>query len=184
MKRITFVLLVLACLAGCFQLAQRRKAHPSVSLVSMHVNERTLFEYGVRLTIRIDNDSPEPLVVNGAAHSVAINGLYVGKALDSGRFEVPRLGSVTRDLRINMSSMRDLNLLQTYLDSGQIEYKMGSVLYGRTTAEDIPLSKSEVIDLRQTPGIFGGPRPTGRIVDPDEFRLADPETIPSGDLAQ
>lgn len=177
--------LILACgfLTGCAAMMPQRRAQPTVSIVNMHVNDMTVFESGVRLTVRIDNASPEPMLVNGAVHHVAVNGLIIGKALDSGRFEVPRLGSVTREMRMNISNMNTLAQLQAHIDSGKVSYKMVSTLYGKNQFLDLQLVKEETIDLSQPIGIPGGPRATGRRFDPDEFRLADPESIPEGTVA-
>ena len=187
MKSYRLAALLFVCVGGVsigcshFQPAPR-KPRPSVSIVNLVVNDMTVFETGVRLTVRLDNDSPEPLLVNGATHSVVINDLYVGKALDSGRFEVPRLGSVTRDLRISLSNMSRLAKLKAYIDSGQIIYRIESLLYSTSSEGDVRLAKQERIDLTQPVGLPGGPRPTGRKFDPDEFRLAAPESIPQGDV--
>lgn len=44
-------------------------------------------------TLRLSNESPQPVLLEGEVHKIYLNGLYLGKRLSDQKVEVPRLST-------------------------------------------------------------------------------------------
>ena len=51
---------------------------PAVSLVNLQLTEATAFETTAAFTLRLSNESPEPMQITGGVHKIYVNGLYGG----------------------------------------------------------------------------------------------------------
>ena len=63
-------------------------------------------EAALNFTIRIENATPDAIVVGGGAHRIYLNGVYVGQGLNNERTEVPRFGTVTQNVAVHLSTFR------------------------------------------------------------------------------
>lgn len=127
MKR-TFSLafVVLLLLAGC-----TGSPGPSVNLVTVKFQSATALETTATFTIRLSNEAPEPRAFTGSAHTIYINGLYVGKGLSSTNIDVPRLGTVTQDITVHLSNLALATRLKSIIEAERFEYRIKSTFYGK-----------------------------------------------------
>ncbi len=70
--------LTLVPLAGCTAL---HLVPPDVSLVDLEFTDLTLFETSGVFTVRLSNENPEPLAVEGGVYNLYLGGKKVGKGL-------------------------------------------------------------------------------------------------------
>ncbi len=132
-----FVLLLALLLCSCATFARREGVQ--ISLVNLALGEATVWETELRLTVRIQNELPEALVVDGAVHKVYLNGTYIGEGLSNERLEIPRLSTATQNVTVYLRNISMLTKLRGIIDSQAVDYRMTSLLYtesqGRYRAE-------------------------------------------------
>ena len=90
--------LVIAALMASGCVSTEPLEPPGVTLADLDIIDATLFESTLDVAVRISNDNPEPLVIDGAVIKLQLNGIKVGKGASDERLELPRLGSVVRRL--------------------------------------------------------------------------------------
>ena len=121
------LLLLPILLASCATFARREGLQ--VNLVNLALGESTVWETAVNFTIRIQNELPEPIVMNGAVHKIYLNGTYVGEGLSNERLEIPRLSKATQNVTVYLRNVTMLAKLRGIIDAQAAEYKMTSLLY-------------------------------------------------------
>lgn len=135
--RLASLFLLAAILCSCATFARRQGVQ--VSLVNLALGAATVWETELRLTVRIQNELPEALVVDGAVHKVYLNGTYVGEGLSNERLEIPRLSTATQNVTVYLRNISLLTKLRGIIDAQAVDYRMTSLLYtvnqGRYRAE-------------------------------------------------
>jgi LEA14-like dessication related protein len=119
----------LACLVLC---GCGRMNGPSVNLVSVHFKEATALETTAVFTLRLSNETPEPVQFNGEVHTIYLNGLYIGKGLSSETVDVPRLGTVTNNVTVHLSNLALATRIKPVIESKSFDYRIQSVFYGKS----------------------------------------------------
>ena len=136
MRHSSFLFLTLL-LCSCATFARREGVQ--ISLVNLALGEATVWETELRLTVRIQNELPEALVVDGAVHKVYLNGTYIGEGLSNERLEIPRLSTATQNVTVYLRNISMLTKLRSIIDAQAVDYRMTSLLYtvnqGRYRAE-------------------------------------------------
>ena len=93
------ILAVLAlAVAGCATVESFTA--PDVTLVDVKFEDLNLFETSGTFTVRLSNENPDPLAVDGAVYKLYLGGQKVGRALSDARIEVPRLGSTVYEVDV------------------------------------------------------------------------------------
>ena len=103
MRQLILVLMLVLLTTGCTTLGTMTP--PDVSLVDMELTDVTVFETTGTITVRLTNENPEPLVIDGSVFKLYLNGMPVGKALDAERLEVPRLGTATQTVNLHINNV-------------------------------------------------------------------------------
>ena len=149
-RHLPFLLLALL-LCSCATFARREGVQ--VSLVNLALGEATVWETELRLTVRIQNELPEALVVDGAVHKVYLNGTYIGEGLSNERLEIPRLSTATQNVTVYLRNISMLTKLRGIIDAQAVDYRMTSLLYtesqGRYRAERT--ARLDFKDLQPSP---------------------------------
>jgi LEA14-like dessication related protein len=127
MKKILCLVAGVALLGGC-----ARDDGPAVSLVNVHFQDATVLETTVVFTLRLENDQPEPLHLNGSVHKIYFNGLYIGSGLSDVPLDVPRLGTVTNDVTVHLSNLAMATRVKPVIDSKSFDYRIVSKFYGQS----------------------------------------------------
>ncbi|MBC8095008.1 MAG: hypothetical protein H7Y43_04275 [Akkermansiaceae bacterium] len=78
---------------------------PSVSLINLRFEDATALETTATFTLRLSNESPEAVQLNGEVHKIYFNGLYLGKGLSDEKVEVPRLGTITHEVKVHLCNL-------------------------------------------------------------------------------
>jgi len=137
-------------LASCATFAKRDGVQ--VSLVNVALGESTAWETAVQFTIRIQNERPEPVVMNGAVHKIYLDGTYVGEGLSNERLEIPRLSTATQNVTVHLRNITMLTKLRGIIESQAVEYKMTSLLYteGQGRYRAVRESRLDLKELQPT----------------------------------
>ena len=122
MKRSLSCLLVVASLVGCTSLGLVQP--PGVTLVNLQFTDLTVFETTGRLTLRLTNENPEALTIEGGAFTLFLNGAKVGKGLTSELMEVPSFESTVQDVPIYINNLALANRLIEILEQPQVDYRI------------------------------------------------------------
>lgn len=148
----SFLLLALL-LCSCATFARREGVQ--VNLVNLAPGESTVLETAMNFTIRIQNELPEPVVLNGAVHKIYLNGTYVGEGLSNERLEIPRLSTATQNVTVHLRNVTMLTKLRGIIEAQAVDYKMTSVLYTESQGRYRAVRESR-LDLKD----FQPPRAT------------------------
>ena len=103
-------------------------------------------EAALRFTIRLQNATPEPVTLTGSAHKIYLNDVYVGQALNDTKVEVPRLGTVTQDVTVHLSTFKLARAFYGVYRTQRASYRVNSTLYG--TRSTLRARKEGSIDLQ------------------------------------
>ena len=101
-----------------------------VTLVNVNSTHGSEGEVEFVFNVRLQNATPEPVVLTGAAHKIYLDGVYIGQGLNGDTIEVPRLGTVTQQVTVHLSTFRLARAAFRIYSSHQVSYKINSTLYG------------------------------------------------------
>ena len=147
MRRVVLVLPLLA-LAGCSLFGPAW--HADVAVVSMRIEGVEMFETLAVFTIRIDNEEPMDMALDGSVHEIEIDGRRVGRGTAPDRIDIPRLGSVRLEVPVSISNAAVVSRLRDATDRRRFHYRVESTLYvlrGGDTKR-VRISHDGEIDLR------------------------------------
>jgi LEA14-like dessication related protein len=105
----------------------------SVSIVNVQFREATLFETTVVVTLRVNNETPDALALDGAVHKIYFDGRLIGTGLSGERLEVPRLASGTQTVSVHLRNITMALRFRSIVESESVEYKVTSDFF--TTVE-------------------------------------------------
>jgi LEA14-like dessication related protein len=125
MKKHLIVVVALA-LCGCASLGI---VPPEVTLVDLEFTDLTMFETTGEFTVRLANENPDPLRINGGVFRLYLNGIKVGKALTSESIEVPRLGTATQRVALHVNNVALIGRLASLMKEPILEYQIRSRLF-------------------------------------------------------
>lgn len=162
--------LVLALLASLSCASLEPFSAPGVSLVNLEFEDLTLFETSGVFTVRISNENPDPVVVDGAVYNLYLGGLKVGRAMSDRRLEVPRLGSATYDVNLYINNLALATRLIPVIESRVLDYRVKGKLYVERPygLRRMRFSRDGRLDLTR-PGVPPGEQPlaaTGQGAEP------------------
>ncbi|MCP3958081.1 MAG: LEA type 2 family protein [bacterium] len=120
------LLLALILLTGCASLGL---VEPDVTLVNLKFTDLTVFETSGIFIVRLANENPEPLVVEGGVYNLYLGGFRIGKGLSDHHIEVPALGTAIDEVELHMSNLAIATQLRSILDSGIVDYRIKAKVY-------------------------------------------------------
>lgn len=171
MKALIALAAGLLLIAGC-----SRNDGPAVSLVSVHFQDATVLETTATFTLRLENEKPEPLQLNGSVHKIYLNGLYVGKGLSDATVSVPRLSTVTNDVTVHLSNLALATRLKSVIDSKSFDYRILSKFYGQSWLAGSRSVSEGKLDLKDFTPTSTPETQTQETIPPAEVPAAVPST--------
>lgn len=116
-------------LCGCASLI--RSESMDVSVVNLEFAQATVLETTAVFTVRLQNETPEPLVLEGGVHKFYIDGAFIGKGMSNERIEVPRLGSVTQPITVYLRNLSMGRRIKSIIEAQKVDYRLDSLLYAQ-----------------------------------------------------
>ena len=126
-RAVPTVLTLCLALAGCAALEPFTA--PEVTLVNVQFGDLTVFETSGTFTVRLSNENPEPMIVDGAVYKLYLDGIKVGRALSDLRVELPRLGSTVYEVEVFINNVALVTRLLTLADRQAVDYSIKGKLY-------------------------------------------------------
>jgi len=102
---------------------------PEVSIVDTLVTNVTLLETEIEFTIKITNDTPEPLDIDGATYRIFINDFDVGTGSSGEKLLVSRFSSAKQKVRIGISNWDVFNNIRELVESRRFNYRIEADFY-------------------------------------------------------
>lgn len=121
------LLVLLVSAPGCSLF--RPAWNADVAVVGIRLENIELFEANTVFTIRVDNEEVEPLILDGSAHEIRIDGRRVGKGLLPDRIEIPRLSSVRIEVPVSISTIGAVRTIRDAIERRSFRYEVDSTLY-------------------------------------------------------
>ncbi len=116
----------LALATGCASVGLIK---PDVTLVNLKFTDLTVFETSGIFTVRLTNENPEPLFVEGGVYNLYLGGLRVGKGLSNHRLEVPPLATATDEVELHLNNLAIATQLRSIYESGVADYRIKGKVY-------------------------------------------------------
>ncbi len=123
------LLLVIAAFAASGCVTTEPMEPPGVTLVDLDIVDATLFESTLDVAVRISNDNPEPIIIDGAVIKLELNGIKVGKGASDERLELPRLGSVVRRVELHMNHLALATRIKGIIEAKVLNYGVTGKVY-------------------------------------------------------
>lgn len=111
-------------LPGCASFS--RTGGVAVNVVNVLPTQASLFETSAALTLRLINETTEPLVFVGSTHRLYLNGSYVGRAVSDRPLTVPQLGTVTQTVTVYLENLALVRKLAEWQNTTLIDYRLES----------------------------------------------------------
>jgi LEA14-like dessication related protein len=149
--RSTSAILVLAAVVSFGCSTTETVTPPEVTLVDLDFVDATIFESTLDVGVRIFNENPEPLVLDGAVIKLELEGRSFGKGAFSERIEIPKLDSVVQLIEMHLSHIAVATKLKTVVESQVVNYSITGKVYVITPSgrvSRLPIDKRGRIDLR------------------------------------
>ena len=126
-KGLSLAVLLALAVAGCATVESFTA--PEVTLVDVRFEDLTVFETSGTFTVRLSNENPDPVFVDGAVYKLYLGGQKVGKALSDARVELPRLGSSTYEVDVYINNVALVTRLVTLGQEKGLDYTIKGKLY-------------------------------------------------------
>ena len=123
---VTAALVAVLALSGCTSLGL---IEPDVSLVDLKFTDLTMFETSGIFTVRLTNENPEPMSIEGGVYNLYLGGWRIGKGLSDHRIEVPPLSTATDEVELHLSNLAIATQLRSIYESGIADYRIKARIY-------------------------------------------------------
>lgn len=105
---------------------------PEVSLVGIRLTDVTLLETTAVFRLRVQNENPRPLVLDGGVYELSLNGASVGRGYDHSRIEIPRYQSGETEVMVHLRNGALVRRLSSILAGGGADYRIDARHYVHT----------------------------------------------------
>jgi LEA14-like dessication related protein len=122
-----------------------------INLADIRFDSSTAFETTANVTLRLSNESPDPIKIRGAVHEVTMNDVQLGKILTGETFEIPPFSEHLQETSMKVSHLRVITRLRRLAQARVFDYQLKSQVHLIEPRMKIRLKKSETLDLRQAP---------------------------------
>lgn len=100
-----------------------------VSLVNLRFVQSTVWETTAVFTVRLQNESPDPVTLTGGVHKFYLDGSFLGEGLSNQSVTLERLSSATQDITVHLRNLSLARRLKPIIEQQRFDYRVDSVLY-------------------------------------------------------
>jgi len=126
---------------------------PEVTLVDLDFVDATVFESTLDVAVRLSNDNPEPMIIDGAVIKLELDGRSFGKGAMAERTEIPRFGSVVEHLEMHLNHIAVASKIKGVIERKVVDYAVTGKVYVLTPSGSV---RRLAIDSRGTLDLRGG----------------------------
>jgi LEA14-like dessication related protein len=121
-----------------------------VSLVNLKFEAVTPFETTAIFTIRLQNQTQDPLGIEGGVHKIYLDGVYIGSGVCNETLEIPRLAEGLQTVRVHLGNLSMARLIARIVDEQRVDYRLDSKIFakfeGRSTT--VAVTRAGNLDLK------------------------------------
>jgi LEA14-like dessication related protein len=136
--KVLILLSALAFAAGCASMQDQPGLNATVA--NLRFGEVTMFETTATFTVRLQNESPDPLAIQGGVYKLYLDGTFLGEGLSNQAFEIPGLSEATVDVDTRLSNLTMARKIRGIVESRRFEYKLTGRVYAGDQGRRRPLS--------------------------------------------
>ncbi len=100
-------------------------------ITSVAFTEATVLETTARISVRIQNENPNAVTIDGAVHKIHLNGAYVGKGMSNESLTVERLATGMQTVNVYLRNLKLAGELRAVMRAKEADYRIESVLHTR-----------------------------------------------------
>ncbi len=126
---VALLVLVVLLFTGCSALAP--SVPPGVTLADLRFTDVTVFETAGVMVVRLTNENPEPMLIEGGSYDLFVDGVRIGQALSDHRIEVPALATATDEMEIYLNNLAIATRVKTIFETGAFDYRIKARIYAR-----------------------------------------------------
>lgn len=141
-----FVCILLLASLGCRSLPAPNPGL-DLHLTDVQFLQATALETRALVTLRLSNESPDPIRIRGGVHKLTLNQIEFGKILANEQLEVAPFSHASQQLEMHLSHLRVLTRLQSLIKATRLEYRLQSRVYLDQPRSSIRITKTESLDL-------------------------------------
>ena len=151
--RLAFPISLLLTLAGMGFLTGCATLSPTptigMSVVNFRPGQSTLLETNLELTLRLTNETAQPLVLAGSSHKLFVNDSLVGRAVSGEQLTLPAFGSVTPTIVVHLENLTLLRKAKELSQTPRFVFRLQSRLQPAEAglAGDINITTNGELDL-------------------------------------
>lgn len=139
---------VVVLLNGCATLSLQA---PDVTLVNLEFTDLTLFETSGQFVVRLANENPEPLRIEGGVYSLYVDDLRIGKGLSDRQFEVAPFSTETDTVEVHVNNLAMATRMQSIFETGAFDYRIKAKIHVATDLgrRSLSLTKEGYFDFEE-----------------------------------
>lgn len=142
------LLAVAALAAGCASV--RDQPGVNVSVANLRFGEMKMLETTATFTVRLQNERPDPLFIQGGVYKLYVDGTFLGEGLSNQSFEIPGLSEATVDVDTRLSNLTLARKLRDLVGARRFDYRLtGRVYAGQTGRRAISFAREGALDLNE-----------------------------------
>ncbi len=119
-----------------------------LQLTNVQFLQATALETTALVTVRLSNESPDPIQIRGAVHELTLNNIEFGKILSNQELELAPFSHAPQELEMHLSHLKVLTRLQSVVKAKQFEYRLQSRIYLKEPRSRISITESETLNLQ------------------------------------
>lgn len=121
------LLVLLAFAVGCASV--KDKPGLNVSVANLRFGEVTMLETTATFTVRLQNESPDPLFIQGGVYKLYLDGTFLGEGLSNRSFEIPGLSEASVDVDTRLSNLAVARKLRGLVEARRFDYRLAGRVY-------------------------------------------------------
>jgi LEA14-like dessication related protein len=141
------LLLIAMAVLFCSCVTNRLSQDVEVSLANMQFGEVTPLETTANFVIRIQNQMPQPLGIEGSVHKIYLNGVYIGSGVSDEVTQIPRLAEGQQNVRVHLRNLSMARLIRDIVESRRVDYRLESQIFAQIEGRSTRLRVSKIGNL-------------------------------------
>jgi len=155
MNRFHFLAMAALLLCSCATVREG----VDLSLTNVGLKDVTVLETTALFTVRVQNENPSPLKLQGSVYKIYLNDSYIGKGMTDQSLEVPAFGTATQTVPVYLQNLFMASKVRGIIDGQKFDYRIDGTLHdssgkiravseGRLDLNDFRQSRRDRLDSR------------------------------------